>query len=95
MWTPDCDEGTIRPPHNSSGSGSNKSSGGGGSARRQQLRLGFDRPRAAVAFPKNKSDPLLLDFVMEPTLIDFGEWKSWQDSMSLYAADIDVKGNKA
>jgi hypothetical protein len=87
MWTPDCDEGTIRPPHNSSGSGSNKSSGGGGSARRQQLRLGFDRPRAAVAFPKNKSDPLLLDFVMEPTLIDFGDSPPAADPGQVWQSD--------
>ena len=32
-----------------------------------------------------------VDTDVEPTLIDFGELKSWQDSMSLYAADIDVK----
>jgi hypothetical protein len=70
MWTPDCDEGTIRPPHgNSSG------------------RLGFDRPRAGVAFPRNKSDPLLLDFVMEPTLVDFGDSPPAADPGQVWKSD--------
>ncbi len=57
LWTPDCDIGPIRPPHP-------PTPGSLG---------GPDRPRVGVAFPKNKSDPLLREFVMEPTLADFGE----------------------
>jgi hypothetical protein len=56
LWTPDCDVGTITPPHN----GSNA------------FGSGHDLPRAAVAFPRDNQDELLLDFVMQPALIDFG-----------------------
>ena len=37
-----------------------------------ELRSGHDLPRAAVAFPRDHSDSLLLDWVKEPRLVDFG-----------------------
>jgi sucrose-6-phosphate hydrolase SacC (GH32 family) len=60
MWTPDCDVGRITPPHHNA------------SGTHVQLGSGHDLPRAGVAFPRDTDDELLLDFVMEPELIDFG-----------------------
>ena len=50
------DVGPITPP---------PTAGGG-------LATGHALPRAAVAFPRAKDADLLLDFVKEPQLIDFG-----------------------
>ena len=61
LWTPDCDIGPIRPAPPPGPAPPAGSLGGP------------DRPRVAVAFPKNSSDPLLREFVMQPNLTDFGE----------------------
>ena len=57
MWRVNrSDVGPITPPHSAGG----------------RLATGHDLPRAAVAFPRDKDDDLLLDFVKQPQLIDFG-----------------------
>eukprot|EP01050_Picozoa_sp_SAG11_P007988 SAG11_NODE_683_length_7747_cov_3.047463_5_plen_819_part_00 len=83
MWTPDCDEGAIRPPHDSTTRSSRSTAAGSLS-----VGSGYDRPRAAVAFLKNKSDPLLLDFVMEPELVDFGSSLPGADPGQVWKSEV-------